>query len=859
MVYSVRKYAWGYSENPYFVLSDQTWDFDVKFYRSIVIPPGVTLTVTCLVEMVPQARIVVEPGGRLLINGGRLTIAEHADTFWKGVEVKGNSTVSQIPLSNQGYLLMTNGAVIEKAEVGVSLFGTDEDGNLIAQSEGGIVRGYSSTIRDCKRQVWMRKYKNMYNGIEYPNRSKFQNTDFLLTVDYNPEAAYPDMVRLEGVKDIQFTSCEFQYQHEVEAGLARPIGIRSFNSSFTVAGNSGFWWLSAGIRGNDYSGMKPCYIRDSYFKYNDRGIILTGMNNAEITGNSFDVPTGDGSWPLDQSMPPWPIPYGVYLYGCSGYEVEDNTFAGVNYIGNVGLTIKKSDQVADEFYRNDFATLYVGSLMQGNNRLPGGSQEGLQFRCNEYGYEAGGGNCIYKAAVSQDDGAIAQEQGNTSVPSGNRFFPECPVGTDESDIFHDNGSSSTILYHHNVEDFTRPDCRTLTHVTPQEVLGSNFIPGDGPTSSCPEDPSVITGTGDVKVAFQNAVGDHVQLKALYDGELDGGDTEYFLDQIGDPLVGSFNLRNLLLASMPVKDAVLLAALDRDPAMDPWHLTQVLLDASPLNPDVLLAVMKSWMDQSYKDLIRENQEEEYSWKQEIEAELSGLLHDVERARHDYVRKVLQDTVGNPLDSIALVLEDADMPATAPERLWLLMAMGEWQEVDEWTTDPVVHGLTTDQATAFAVVREVMLDPENATTIVQDAQPLLGPMAADESNPSHLIARGLLAAHLDLGFEEPMVLPGEERSAIAAFASSNKSDKGLISARPNPANDQLRIVTQVPMSEYIGWISFYNAYGVELQRIRVRQGLELTEMEVGQYATGVYRLVLHGRSMNPLDGVLVSIVR
>lgn len=835
---------------------DMTWDKHQNLTRDITVKNGSTLTITSTANFSPGTKLIIEPGAKVDLNGGTLT--NLCGNFWKGVEVLGDPNQSQIPMTNQGYLLMRNGAVIENAEVGVSLFGTDEDGNLIPQSEGGVVRGYSSTIRNCKRQVWMRKYKNMYNGIEYPNRSKFQNTDFLLTVDYDQTASYPDMVRLEGVKDIQFSSCEFQYQHEVEAGLARPIGIRSYNSSFTVAGNSGFWWLSAGVRGYDYSGMKPCYIRDSQFKYNDRGVILTGVNNAEITGNTFDVPTGDGSWPLDQSMPPWPIPYGVYLYGCAGYEVEDNMMTGVNYIGNVGLTIKKSDQVADAFYRNDFANLYVGSLMQGNNQF-GADGEGLQFRCNVYGNEDGTNECIYSAAATENDAAIAENQGSPAKPIGNRFYPDCPGGV-ETEVYFDGDSPDGLLYHHHLEPETRPDCST----PPPHVTLSNtsfpFIPGDGPVSSCPEDPSVITGTGEVKAAFQGAVGDHVQLKALYDGELDGGDTDYLLDQIHDPLVSSFNLRNLLLASMPVKDAVLLAALYREPAMDPWHLTQVMLDASPLNPDVLLAVMSSWLDESYKIMIREQQEEEeYSWKQWIEAELGCLRHDVERARHDYVRKVLQDTVGNPLDSILLVLADADMPATPPERLWLLMAKDEWQVVDEWISDPGGHGLTLDQAAAFDVVRDVMLDPENATAIVQDAQQLLGAMASDESNSSHLVARALLAAHLDLSFEEPMVLPGEERSAIEGVASSPMSSRGLIRVQPNPASTRALVVTHLPMGHAIGWVSLYNSYGVELERTQVRSGPFIVELDLTMYSSGLYRVVLFGGRDEMLDGVSLTIAR
>jgi hypothetical protein len=84
-VRSVRKYAWGYSESPYVVDNEQQWAFNVKFYQDIRVKSGVTLHVSGTLEMVPQASIILEPGARLVVDGGRITSALYSDSHWQGV------------------------------------------------------------------------------------------------------------------------------------------------------------------------------------------------------------------------------------------------------------------------------------------------------------------------------------------------------------------------------------------------------------------------------------------------------------------------------------------------------------------------------------------------------------------------------------------------------------------------------------------------------------------------------------------------------------------------------------------------------------------------------------------------------
>ncbi|MEM1324270.1 MAG: zinc-dependent metalloprotease [Bacteroidota bacterium] len=53
--------------------SSQTWDFDMKVFRHIVIEPGATLTISCRLVMVPGGQIIVKDGGELIVDGGVIT------------------------------------------------------------------------------------------------------------------------------------------------------------------------------------------------------------------------------------------------------------------------------------------------------------------------------------------------------------------------------------------------------------------------------------------------------------------------------------------------------------------------------------------------------------------------------------------------------------------------------------------------------------------------------------------------------------------------------------------------------------------------------------------------------------------
>ena len=75
-VSSLRHFAYG-EENPpdLHITRNQLVDYSRRYYQNVIVDSGVTLTISCQVEMSPNARLIVRPGGKLIVDGGTLTSA----------------------------------------------------------------------------------------------------------------------------------------------------------------------------------------------------------------------------------------------------------------------------------------------------------------------------------------------------------------------------------------------------------------------------------------------------------------------------------------------------------------------------------------------------------------------------------------------------------------------------------------------------------------------------------------------------------------------------------------------------------------------------------------------------------------
>ncbi|MFN8352313.1 MAG: NosD domain-containing protein [Flavobacteriales bacterium] len=814
--------------------ADAQWQNHVNLGSDVQVTSGATLTISATVNFAPHTRLIIDPGAQVIVlNGGKLT--NLCGEQWDGVEVRGDADLSQVPLTNQGYLELRAGATIEHAEIAVRLFASDDNDIADLNTTGGVVKllgDVSSPVKisDCKRGIWAKPYA-------FFNRSLVTYAVFENTTEGSG-----DYIRLDGIRNVEIRNSMFDYSGQfIPWETMRPTGIRAYNSRFLAVNNT-LQHLSQAIRASSTNGLSPCYLRHNTVTGNERGIFLGNINFAELTENVFNVPEGASSLQ---------VPYGLYLSGSTGFEVEENSFAGIGHpANNVGLVIRDSDDGPTEFYRNSFDRLAVGSLLQGDNRLEGSLDAGLQTRCNTYGETSA---CTYDVALTEA-GEVAENQGTSVSPAGNRFYPECP-GVDETDIYVDvdPAPATGFNYHHHSDDFTEPRCTTEVYVVTVDAF-SAYQGG----VACPEELSVDDTRPARKSAFLLASGEHAALKAVYQGEVNGGNTEFLLGLIADASVSSFSVRNALLASSPeLTDDVMITAIKRDPAMEDLHLVQVLLANSPLNPDVLIALKGIPLEQIYRELLAEEQNGGMTWKGLVEMELGGSHGMAERGRNDYVRLTLQaDTIGTPLDSIAEVLDHTELRASPVARLCMQIAQKDWAEVDDRLANHMDHGLAEEEAIVYAVVRDIARYPSQATGLVQAAEQVLAPIAADHLQPGHEAAKALLQHYLGTTFEEPVILPHTLRSFVPGRRTST-TISDLLSATPNPANERLTVIAKVPKDEVGAYLGLTDMRGQEVQRLLIGTGTQLLELNTRSWAPGLYRLVLFGRR-GALDGRSISIV-
>ncbi|MDR0802731.1 M12 family metallo-peptidase [Fluviicola sp.] len=170
---TMRDFTNGYSAVPMDIPASETWDFPVKMYQDLVVKPGVTLTIKCEVQFVKEASLIIEPGARVIIDGGKLTNEWHDHTYWQGVQVWGTSNQYQYP-AYQGYLNLINGAMIENAVNGARNWKPDDYNKI-----GGVIVSNGGIFKNNRRAVEFVTYRNFAISnplITRPNSSNFSNT-----------------------------------------------------------------------------------------------------------------------------------------------------------------------------------------------------------------------------------------------------------------------------------------------------------------------------------------------------------------------------------------------------------------------------------------------------------------------------------------------------------------------------------------------------------------------------------------------------------------------------------------------------------------------------------------------------------
>ncbi len=165
--------------------TNETWTEDTRIGGIVTIEQNVELNIlNTTISFGDDAKIIVKPGAKLIIDGATLTNA--CSEMWPGIEVWGNSNAHQYPDANgnfqQGYVELRNGAVIENAWEAIQPWKPDD-----FQKTGGIIVANGATFKNNRRAVQFISYQNFdpQTGDPKPNQCVFKNCTFETNEDFD--------------------------------------------------------------------------------------------------------------------------------------------------------------------------------------------------------------------------------------------------------------------------------------------------------------------------------------------------------------------------------------------------------------------------------------------------------------------------------------------------------------------------------------------------------------------------------------------------------------------------------------------------------------------------------------------------
>ena len=604
------------------ITSDEIWDFDVKFYNPIKVKSGVSLTIKCKVALAENHTITVEPGGKLIIDGGTLT--SHCG-FWQGIEAIGNPLSSIQSPSTQAFI-STDNATIEKAYVAIR--GGEVDATYITKfNQGGaIVQVKNSTFKNNWIGVQFTPYKRFFllpSGakVEQNNLSFVTNCTFINDAPLtNLAHSTPNVgVSIWGARGINLKGNTFENSRTDITADLKGVGIRLLDatntfiipycSSLTLPpcpsgseDKNEFKNLYMGIETLLGTGVDNVTIDKNQFTNCVYGIKSSGSAYLKTTNNMFEIPFGD------YSFPGYSDGFGIFMSGVYGFNIEENFFFPHHNAGsgqNLGVLANNTSTVmlGNKVFRNEFGDnsasttlrgLTIGTQTAGNNST-------LEIDCNRYYRSDFSSTTPTKLDIHIAKGSIAN-QGNCDLfdltkPHANEFYgTSCGMIFNNAQIwknFLTTGPDliSPPLYEsYSVVGFN--DGCNNWGVSSKDCLGNEpaYNPATDREIACPTTlPGTSTGITVIK-AMTDYNFFRSEIETLSD-QIDGGDTQALVDLIGATSDNTL-LRGHLLSFAPyLSDEVLITLIKKNsPSPAVWVLNDVLAACAPPTEKVLKALL-----------------------------------------------------------------------------------------------------------------------------------------------------------------------------------------------------------------------------------------------------------------------------
>ena len=839
------------SENPicYAVESGDTliWNKPKALQTGIKVKSGGLMIIENLVNMPVNGKIIIEPGGKMIIDGGTLT--NSCGKSWQGIEVWGNPTLTQIP-ANQGWLEIINGGTIENAEVAVRAGSADYTGK-----GGGIVSAEDAVFLNNTVSAMFDPY------TAYTNTSAFGSCifNYTKTISGEPELYF---AKLNNVIFVQFNNCTFTNNSNQER---IGVGIESINSIFSVEGvcttYSGtectdwdpglFENLEYGVYATASTTTRFADIRHTTFTDNSHGIYLGGMTLPRVTSNEFQLnrTASQGG-------------YGLYLDGSTQYWVEDNHFESsiAETPTGIGIYVNASGSLANEIYLNSFDYIEYAVTVLGYNRNSRTTTTGLQIRCNNYDHTLFDETIVHEGPFIPGSDGIASIQGSNSTNvedmAGNIFYYNTTVTGDFDDL---NNQSNHFYYYYsnNATGYSvEPLDYTVSKVTKVPKTTSTWTY----EGACPSNLSTGGGGGteglrsSLSEAQSNIVNTETVLLAL----VDGGDTETLNADVetSTPPETAEIYNELMTGSPYLSETVVGTAIDKEEVL-PNSMVRDVMVANPHTStsfqlldklDNRTNPMPAWM----KAQILAGRSIQ-SLKTELEGQLAGYQNAKCRAMNSLARHFGQQPENPAItDSLIALYQSDNTLSSRYMQAWLYLNSGQYQQGQNvMALIPANFTLAGDEFAEYQNMQLLyamlkgLLESGNGLDDLSEAQiAQLHTIVADETDFASVYARNMLLAIDEFEYQEPIILPNSMKSAEVEEAyheALNSKAPTMLEVYPNPSKDFIILAYQFD-KETKGMIEIKDISGKPVQSITINGMQDQVTVTTHGWPTGVYVISL-----------------
>jgi len=804
---------------PLVITDDQTWDFNIKLYRDIVVEPAVELTISCKVVMPWQGKIVVKPNGKLIVDGGTIT-TDSKDHAWQGIEIWGTSDKSQYydPLYKQfwqGTLILKNNAIIENAKSAVQLWRPG-----YPATAGGIVQATNSSFINNAKSVLFVPYNNfnpyVHGNPERDNISYFKNCTFELNSNYFADNPFIEHALLGKVKGIKFIACDFSVV-QTEGVFPDNRAIASSSAGFSVSAvcNSPvlpctdydkctFTGFYKGIYAtNDGTNTNTFSVNRAIFTDNSYGISMSNVHNASVLLSEFYI----GYNAADQdNCDGKSSGYGIDITAGAGFAIEENYFtkAPGAPLGNyIGIRVNDCPSESDNIYLNEFLALSVANLAEGYNRSnPLWDWTGTAYLCNQNSYNS------YDFHVATNS-MIKGSMGGVTYPSGNVLtYP--PVAIMQ---FQNDGTQNVEFYYNNSEPVEWLTEYT-TNVSSIPINYNNTCPSHYGGGGGGTDGRVVLTEDEIlqrEQEFYTNLVNYNNVEALYESLKDGGNTEQLQSEVATAWPSDmWELRAKLLGDSPHLSKEVLMTVANKTDVLPESVLFEILAANPdeLRKEELISYLENKaqpLPEYMIDILRQVSNG-VTYKTALKSQMASYYSKKVNAAQDIMRSLMNDSITdlnllrNWLDNIGGYEADKQIIASYISEDDYFSAQNLLQII------PSLYNFTSDQIAEFNQYKSftewmIGLYQQNRTIFDLDSLELayLVNIADNGTGSTAYNARGILEFAYGYHYCDCPELP-----EIAGLKSS-KIDTDLvgnnfgleINAKPNPAKEWVAFDYHLPI--------------------------------------------------------------